>query len=277
MWDWIQKAYELKAKSEPFATVTIIRVSGSAPRDVGAKMIVSNGEVFGTIGGGNLEHLAIVDARGCLNKNTNAAFTYPLGPYANQCCGGLVEIFVETVGQSSRVVVFGAGHVGQAVAQVLNGTQLRVLLVDERVDWVHSNAIPDGTERFLGSHAQLLKEKTFSPENTYFVVMTHSHDLDAQILTSLSKISTGYVGLIGSESKWNRFQARLHKSGVDSGFIEKVKCPIGQVNFGKSPKEVAISLAAELLELESKRIHQSERTTAANKVKQQTPISIVGV
>jgi hypothetical protein len=62
MWDWIQKAYELKAKSEPFATVTIIRVSGSAPRDVGAKMIVSNGEVFGTIGGGNLEHLAIISA-----------------------------------------------------------------------------------------------------------------------------------------------------------------------------------------------------------------------
>src|SRR5687767_5885461 len=106
-WNWIKKASELSG--EIYALLTVTRVSGSAPREVGAKILLrKNGEFFGTIGGGKLESLALLDAKSCLEKKVPGYFSYPLGPMADQCCGGLVEILVEVVNPSPKLVVFGA-------------------------------------------------------------------------------------------------------------------------------------------------------------------------
>ncbi len=247
MWDWIAKASELEKTLEPFALITIARVSGSAPRNTGTKMILtSTGEFFGTIGGGQLESLVLLDAKSCLQKKESGYFSYPLGPRAQQCCGGLVETLVEIVNERPELFIFGAGHVGQAVAQVFQGTAFKVTLIDEREAWIESPEIPKYTECYFGDYKKFLVSRHFKPELSYFVVMTHSHDLDQNILVALNKIECAYVGLIGSDSKWNRFQHRLAQAGLSEAEISKIQSPIGE-RIGKAPKEVAISLAFELL------------------------------
>lgn len=270
MWNWIDKASELKKTQEPFAIATITKVAGSAPRDVGAKMIVSfSGEFFGTIGGGALESLVLQDAKKCLLEEKSGAFSYPLGPKAQQCCGGLVETLVEVVNLRPELFVFGAGHVGQAVASVFDGTEFVVTLIDDREEWIGSSAISNNTIKFFGNYHTFLSGRKFSAQRSHFVVMTHSHDLDAEILIALSQVSSNYVGLIGSQSKWNRFEHRLKQAGVSESFIAQIKCPIGFQNLGKAPKEVAISLGAELLQLRLQK-EQSYQPLLTHKLSEQS-------
>jgi xanthine dehydrogenase accessory factor len=246
-WNWIQKASELR--EEPFALLTITRVSGSAPREVGAKIILRrNGEFFGTIGGGKLESLALLDAKNSLEKSQSGYFSYPLGPKADQCCGGLVEIFVETVNPAPRLFIFGAGHVGQAVASVFEDTVFQVYIWDQRTEWIESDKLSKACIKKSSPFTELSEKFKIGPRD-FAVVMTHSHDLDAEIVAALAPLNLTYLGLIGSESKWSRFQSKLKNLGVTEEDISKVKCPIGVAQTGKKPKAIAISLAAEVLAL----------------------------
>src|SRR5437868_4441021 len=123
MWDWLRKLEELRGSGRAAAVVTATVCTGSTPCEVGAKMIVEHGgATHGTIGGGHLEKLAIDDANACLASGASKTFRYPLGAKAGQCCGGVVETFVEVVGAAPLLYLFGAGHVGRAVCQVLDGT-----------------------------------------------------------------------------------------------------------------------------------------------------------
>lgn len=262
-WNWLEKAGELQASGERFALVTVARVSGSTPREVGAKIIFkSNGEFFGTVGGGKLESLVLVDAKACLEKGESGYFSYPLGPKADQCCGGLVEVLIEVIAPSSRLVIFGAGHVGQAVAQVFEGTHFQVFVVDERGEWLEK--LPSYCIK-ISQPWQEFVEKLQWTANDFAVVMTHSHDLDADISAMLVKKPLGYVGLIGSDSKWRRFQARFKKMGLLQNEIDRINCPIGVGDLGKEPKAIAISLAAALLQLRrSKNVSASSRASGGS-------------
>lgn len=246
-WNWIEKINELHKAGEIFAVLTVTRVSGSVPREVGAKIILkSSGEFFGTIGGGKLESLALLDAKKCLQEMKPGYFSYPLGPKADQCCGGLVETLVEVVGQSSALLVFGAGHVAQAVAQVFEGTEFQVFVIDERPEWLER--LPSFCKRVDGAWRSFVEEYQWTG-NEFAVVMTHSHDLDAEVLSVLAKKPMKYLGLIGSESKWARFQIRLKKAGLQDEDIARIRCPIGVGDLGKTPKAIAVSFAAEVLKL----------------------------
>lgn len=254
MWNWLEKATELKSKNIRFAIVTVARVSGSSPREVGAKMLVTEDSFFGTIGGGQLELLALADARKCLLSTMPDYISYPLGPQAGQCCGGLVEVMVETVSQENNLWVFGAGHVGQAIAQVFDGTPIKVTLIDERPEWADTTKVPRSAEVFCGNYKEFLKQNESKIKSTMTAVMTHSHDLDLEIVAELLKSKPKYLGLIGSESKWRRFEYKLKNLNFAEEDLQSIKCPLGLPNGGKSPKEVAISLAQELLQ----KIHEQD-------------------
>ena len=136
---------------------------------------------------------------------------------------------------------------GQAVCRSLIGTPFRLHLIDERKEWVGSDEIPQGVIRHACEWDDFVEEAEWEDENTYVVVMTHRHDVDQKIIECVVDKPTRYVGLIGSDSKWQRFQQRFEIHGLDLKKFEKVRCPIGLKIGGKAPQEVAISLAAELL------------------------------
>ncbi len=248
MWDWLAQANALKEQGVTFVIVTVVSVKGSSPRDVGAKLIVcADGRFFGTVGGGQLEAQVIEDAKACLEEALSRTKPYPLCFRTGQCCGGAVEVFMEVFGIGPQLYIFGAGHVGQAVCQVLAGTPFAVHLIDARPEWIRHPSIPDAVIRHEGSWDSFVEKARWHADRTYVAVMTHDHALDEEIIASVVKKPARYVGLIGSRTKWQRFERLLEKRGLSEDEIGRVYCPLGLPTGGKAPKEVAVSLAAQLL------------------------------
>ncbi|MBI3442077.1 MAG: xanthine dehydrogenase accessory protein XdhC [Proteobacteria bacterium] len=246
--EWLSALAELRDKSIPCVLLTIMEAKGSTPREAGTKMVVTTDQQFGTIGGGNLEFQAVGEARKLLMAAAGAAQVkdYPLGPALAQCCGGAVTVFLEPFIPSGKMLLlFGAGHVGREVVKVLEGLPVKVRWVDERPEEFPS-ALPKNCEKVVT--ARPLSQLEHSSESTYILVMTHSHNLDFEIVkAALEQGRFAYLGLIGSDTKAARFRKRLAALGLD---IKGLTCPIGieGVN-GKHPREIAISVAAELLTL----------------------------
>jgi len=251
---WFEYLSELKASRSPCAMVVVTGVRGSAPREPGARMIVAGGRLaWGTIGGGNLERLAIGRASELLarGERVSESVAIPLSEKAGQCCGGEVTLFVETfLWTRRRVVVFGAGHVGQALGGLAPYLGADVQLVDGRSEEELQPALP--AERpydvlFIDAPEE---EIDGLPADSLVLVMTHSHALDLEIVArALKRGGFPYLGLIGSERKWARFRKRLAQRGLTPEEIGRVRCPIGATRTSKEPGAIAVSTAAELLEV----------------------------
>ncbi len=249
--DWLQALADLKARGEPCVLVTLADVKGSAPRESGTKLLVTSAGQFGSIGGGHLEHKAAELARGMLRDGAAEARleTLPLSAALGQCCGGKVTLLLEPfLPTGFTVALFGAGHVGKAIASVLAGVPLRLLWIDSREDQFPPD-LPANATKIVADHpADEVKDL---PAGAYALVMTHSHDLDLAICERLLKRGDlAYVGLIGSASKRRNFEGRLARKGFTEAQIGSLRCPIGLPGIdGKHPREIAIAVAAELLTL----------------------------
>lgn len=253
-WNWISKLEELRRTSTPVAVVTVSGGTGSTPRDAGAKMLVlEDGTFFGTIGGGHLELLAIDDAKKLLSTEDSLesakTLRYPLGAKTGQCCGGVVDLFFEVLNTGPDLYLFGAGHVGQAIARTLEGTPFTVHMIDERSEWVSAPQVPASVIRHECEWDEFVESARWSEKKTYVSILTFRHDLDEKILEDILRHQrpARYLGLIGSEAKWKKFQARLTQRGLPESGLARVTSPIGVDIGGKSPQEIAISLGAELL------------------------------
>lgn len=248
MWNWVAKLHELYQAGKPFALMTVTHSRGSTPRESGAKMIVlPDGKIFGTIGGGQLEHEATEAAMKSIVDSRSRSVAYPLCAAVKQCCGGSVEVFIEVMNREPQLYLFGAGHVGQAVCRTLVGTPFRVSLVDERKEFLNSPEIPAETTRIQDPWRDFVGAAEWTESATYAVIMTHTHDLDFDILDAVLKKHARYIGVVGSASKWATFKKRLLEAGHPAQLVDGVRCPIGVDTGGKAPQEVAISLAAQLL------------------------------
>jgi xanthine dehydrogenase accessory factor len=246
--EWLSTLSTLRDKDIPCVLITVMEAKGSTPREAGTKMVVTAGDQFGTIGGGNLEFQAIDEARKILTTASSAAKTkdYPLGPALAQCCGGAVTVLLEPfISSDKTVLLFGAGHVGKEVVKVLENLPVKVRWVDERAGEFPAE-MPQNCEKIVTARSlDKLKDIT---DKTYIIVMTHSHNLDFEIVkAALEKGNFAYLGLIGSDTKAVRFRKRLSAAGLD---ISRLTCPIGIEGInGKHPREIAIAVAAELLTL----------------------------
>ena len=256
--EWIEKLSELHAQRRPCALVVVTEVKGSGPRESGARMIVSPGAggraelVFGTIGGGNLEHLAIERCGELLRagRATSESAAYPLSEKAGQCCGGEVTLFFETFPWSRRrIAVFGAGHVAQAIGGLAGYLSADLTLIDGRVQSEIRPALPEERAYEVLCVDSPEAEIDGLPDDALVLVMTHSHALDLEIVARAIRRDFAYVGLIGSVRKWDRFKKRLAQRGFREAEFGKVRCPIGVSKHSKEPAAIAISVAAELLEV----------------------------
>jgi xanthine dehydrogenase accessory factor len=228
--------------------ILILETRGSAPREAGTRMWVSATEVSGTIGGGNLEYAALKIAREMLlSGETMRERRFALGDSLGQCCGGSVTLrfsVTETVALAEPafdVVLFGAGHVGKEVARILERLPCRLTWVDPR---------PDVFPASVNAKVVIEEEPAWmvdeAPAGAYYLVMTHSHALDLEIVERVLKRNDfAFLGLIGSETKAAKFRLRLRQRNIPA---EKLVCPIGLVKAGKHPAEVAVSAVAQLLE-----------------------------
>lgn len=251
--DWIEALAALRSRREACALVVVTQVKGSGPRDPGARMVVSGGRLaFGTIGGGNLEKLAIEHATQLLRRRAPVSETvaYPLSEAVGQCCGGEVTVFYETFPWTRRrIAVFGAGHVAQSLGGLAPWLSADVVLIDPRDEREIQPALPPRRPYELMLVDAPEAEIDGLPDDALVLVMTHSHALDLEILARAVQREFTYVGLIGSERKWARFQKRLAQRGVAADRIARVRCPIGLSKRSKEPSAIALSVAAELADV----------------------------
>lgn len=251
---WFEALAGLKEAGIPCAVVVVTEVSGSAPRESGARLIVAEGKLaWGTIGGGNLEHIAIAHGTELLKEGGHLSESreYPLAESTGQCCGGKVTLFYETYPWTTRqVVIFGAGHVAQALAGLHGYLGSDLLLIDSREEAELQPPVPGSRPWSLLCVDEPEEEIDVIPPSSLVLIMTHDHALDLRVLEkALTRGTFPYVGLIGSDRKWLRFQKRLAERGYSPEQIASVVCPIGSAKTSKEPKAIAVSVAAELLEV----------------------------
>ncbi|MFV9669607.1 xanthine dehydrogenase accessory protein XdhC [Pantoea graminicola] len=246
--DWIGVLHQLREKRQSCVLITVLSEQGSVPRDSGSKMIVSQHETWLTIGGGHLEFQCIAQARAMLESGTRAPHTeaFSLGARLGQCCGGRTTLLFEPLLQAQpEIWLFGAGHVGQALVNLLSTLPCHINWVDSRAaQFCH---VPPGVvthqpEDPLDCVAQ-------APAGSYFIIMTHHHPLDFALCEAvLRRGDFRYAGVIGSATKNQRFRYRLAGKGVESDTLARLRCPIGLPDVkGKLPAEIAVAIAGEII------------------------------
>ena len=252
MQNWIELLSEFKQKQIPVAFITVTKCLGSTPCVVGSRMLVTEDkDIHGTIGGGKLEFKAIDEAIVALKENRIIESTYTLGPEFEQCCGGKVEFIIEPMNQSPELFLFGAGHIGQEIVKLLVGTPFKVNLIDSREQWFDEKEIDPSVNQCEVSEIDF---KTFRDavrwgKSCYVLVLTHNHAIDFDIISMALQNETKFLGLIGSKTKKARFNNMLiNEMNIKEG-MSNVVCPIGLPIGGDTPKEIAISVVAQLLQV----------------------------
>lgn len=268
--EWIRGLDELLQECDAVCLATVLAVKGSAPRAASAKMVVTpDDRIRGSIGGGNLEQEARAHAVQLLKDDAAGEETavvserYRLCPQVHQCCGGTVDVLFEVIRAPQPLHLFGAGHVAAEVASVLRGLDYSLTIVDTRAEWNNPERFPS-VARVLGDpveHARKLSRGIA-------IVMTHDHELDFQLLSALLERPLQYIGLIGSETKRRKAIIRLPKEKT-----ARLISPIGLHIGGKTPREIAVSVAAELIALRNGVLSDSVRTVSrmADAVDQRVP------
>ena len=352
--NWVKTLRRLQQQNIPTVMVTVASIIGSTPREPGAKMIVTSQQIYGTIGGGNLEHQACAIARAQLDSPESERLRrFPLGAGLGQCCGGLVNLIFESVLQSSnwvepamqlqaqgqdwvrvvptradetdensdhlmfalnqadpvplqscandelieaaksmlqgsqkaalyqvggssdsfffdvsrkpdfQLVLFGAGHVGRALVNILRDLPIQISWVDNRDDQFPAE-IADNVETCGSDTPQA--EVDAAPAGSYFLVMTHDHALDQSLAEQILKRDDfAYFGLIGSASKRRMFETRMQRRGIARHCFERMNCPIGIDGIkGKQPAAIAISVAAELMQVYDRNLAGNKYPEATN-------------
>lgn len=241
--------------------VVIDEARGSTPRDRGTVMLVADKAIWGTIGGGQFEFMAIDNARALLAGGGETEMDIPLGPEIGQCCGGrtrlsfslvtpeiarsLGERLSQEAEQNPSVFLFGAGHVGLALARALAPLPLAVTVVETRAEALLD--VPDGV---AARHVAMPEAMVADiPAGGAVVILTHDHALDFLIAReALTRPDLPYIGMIGSATKRATFAGWLKREGDDGGLIDRLVLPIGGTAVrDKRPAVIAALVAAELL------------------------------
>jgi xanthine dehydrogenase accessory factor len=247
-----QKIIEIENSTRKAALCTIIATKGSAPRKTGAKMLVyKNGTIEGTIGGGALEKVVIEQALEVLKNNQAKTVKHNLVQEFAMCCGGSVELFIEPIMNRKKVFIFGAGHVGKALAKFATELSFDITLIDDRYEAFDDIDTADYT-LVKEHHATAIEQLHFN-ENTFVVILTYNHANDREILALTSKKPHQYIGMIGSERKVEIAKKNMLAADfMNEEEIKHIDMPIGIDIEAITPQEIAISILAKMIDVRNK-------------------------
>lgn len=245
--DIFAKIRELQEGGKIFVLSTIVKAEGSTPRSLGAKMLtLESGATFGTIGGGQLEHMAFKDAQELLATKTCSLCRYNLAEeeIAGHCVGS-IEVFHEVFVPQPQILVFGAGHVAQPLAVLVADLGYPVYVIDERENLLTAINFPRSNITLIqGPYTESLKRVDLTPETVCFIL---SPGGEKEILQNLLPQKIHYVGVLGSRKKISVLRKQLFEAGLSEEDWLKVRGPVGLDLGGETPYEVALSIVAEFV------------------------------
>ena len=243
----------------------VMNALGSTPNRIDDFMLIAENDIFGTIGGGTLEFQVINEAKKLLiNNNKENRLKVPLGPGIGQCCGGFVEIKLTKHSNFKNAIkneifdeynkldlcIFGAGHIGQSLITKTKFLNFNTYLIDSRESFLKQNNLKHINYLLSSKPWEIISHLN---EKSVYVVVTHSHDFDFKIVNEILKINNFvYLGLIGSDTKRNKFYKRLEKLGHKKQLISQLECPIGaSIGKSKDPEEISFSILSRIIEFKN--------------------------
>jgi xanthine dehydrogenase accessory factor len=232
------------------AVATVVAKEGSGPQIPGAKMLArSDGSIVGTVGGGAPEKRALEVAAEVMRSNEPQMITVNLsggaGP-GEPPCGGRLTIFIEPVTSPPSLLIFGAGHVGAALARLAASLGFRVTVIDERPEFARLERLPGAAAVKVGVGPDIADELSVD-ERTFIVIVTHGHTNDEEVMRWAVSTSACYVGMMASRRKVTVIKDHFVAAGVPREQLDRVHTPIG-VDIGAiTPAEIAVSIAAEMI------------------------------
>jgi xanthine dehydrogenase accessory factor len=269
MSDIYEEIVRLKKEGKSAALATVISAEGSTPRDEGSKMLVlKDGTIIGSIGGGNLENLVKKVALECIASGKTGTYHFDLSEKdtkeVGMICGGVTDILIEPIIPAPTLYIFGAGHISIPLSILGKMLEFSVTVIDDRADFANEERFP----YVDGIYAQDFKEvfkKLKVNENSYIVIVTRGHAFDEVVLEWAVTTTAGYIGMIGSRKKNQTLFSHLKQRGVTQETLDRVHAPIGLEIYAETPEEIAVSIMAEIikvkrmpLEGETKKSHAKE-------------------
>lgn len=246
-----QHLSEIENSGSKAAFCIVTYTQGSSPQKSSSKMIVlEDGGIIGTVGGGSIENAVIKEAKNVISEQVPKVLRYQLKKDLGMECGGNMEVYIEPVGKKNKLFVFGAGHIGKALATYAPDFGFEVTVIDERdnifsgYDGIRCNCVNTG---FTAAAKELKFDRS-----TFIVIVTHGHAHDFNVLKHICKKERLYLGMIGSKRK----TAEIHKlllaeKVMNNSELEKLDMPIGIKFAAVEPNEIAISILAKLIDVKN--------------------------
>ncbi|NOZ45551.1 MAG: XdhC family protein [Chlorobi bacterium] len=246
------KIIESENENIDCALCIITSIKGSTPRKPGSKMLVySSGKIFGTIGGGSLENQVIKDALETLKIGKPKYFKHNLLEDHSMGCGGNVEIYIEPILKSYDLYIFGAGHIGKALAKQANKLGFKVTVIDER-ESIFDDFNSEVIRTINKNHNEAFKELQFN-KRVFITSITHKHGYDYDVIAHCAKKEFAYLGMIGSKRKIETAKkSYLQNNILTEKEIEKIDWPMGVPITCETPEEIVVSILAKLIDVRGK-------------------------
>jgi xanthine dehydrogenase accessory factor len=249
----LRRVVELLDRRTPFAVATVVGARGSVPGKIGARMIVlPDGTQHGTVGGAGLEEKVKALALEAIAHRRSGTHRFELTRRKpgglDSVCGGGVEVFVEYMAPRPHLLIYGGGHVGEAIARVCDALDYAYSVADVRPEFASAERFPRARERFPLPPDAFFARADLS-RYSHVLVLGHDHHADGEIVArSLEAGFDGYLGVIGSRTKRREFRDRCAARGIaGETFDARVTCPIGLPIDAETPAEIAVAVLAEII------------------------------
>jgi len=245
-------AYE-RGEGYAFATVIEATVKGT-PRKSGAKMIVlKDGSLFGSIGGGRNELDAKKECLKSIKTGQPKLVTYNyFGQKGQSVCGGQIKVFIEPFAAPKQLVICGAGHIALPLSTMGKILNYNITIIDNRKAFANTQRFAHVDKIIIGKHAQKLSRLTIN-SNTHIMIVTQGNEYDFECLKAVIQSKAGYIGVISSKTKRIKFFNRLKEMNIPIKQLKKINIPAGIDIGAQTPEEIAISIAAELVKLNNQK------------------------
>jgi xanthine dehydrogenase accessory factor len=250
--DFYRKVVSVMESQAPAWAVTVISATDYTPQKTGARMIVfADGSIFGTIGGGDVEHKLIQEiTTGRMSEPSVIRYSltehHSASEGPNMFCGGEMEFFVEPLQPGNPLYIIGGGHCAMELSALASRTGFSVTVLDERPEWATMEKHPTASRVVCTPIAEIAQHIQFTPR-TYIVIMTHGHEFDELALKLCLPHETKYIGMIGSRNKSRNVLDHLRAAGFSEDSLSRVHSPIGLPIGSHTPAEIAVSISAELI------------------------------
>lgn len=242
---------DLDEAGEEGMLAVVVSTTGSVPRETGAWMLVAARGNVGTVGGGALEKRVLDLAPVLLASGEPKLFHFNLNKDLGMNCGGNVTLYLEPLLPAARLVIFGGGHIGKALHGLAPLLGLQAVIVDERPEFSAADRFPGA--RTVCDLPAAAAEALAVGRRDAVVVVTHQHRHDLDAVRAVIECRPAYLGMIGSRGKVRKTRDALLADGVPPERLETLRAPVGLDLGGRSPGEIAVAIAAEIIALRSGR------------------------